>query len=161
MSLRDLEERYQDGRNIRVTGNQKRFVPYKLEQQLQGGVHVGESRCKSPGFCKGIYPNFTVFASVDPYVWGEENFTPDGLPDGDVYDPTHDKAEPLMCDMHGLLIEGDWSEADEQFLIDEFLEEEYILEEQREEELRQKQKPKGARRKVYSINIKTARRVVF
>jgi len=117
----DLQERYQDGRNIRAVGDQKRFLSFEKEYRLQGGLGVGESRCKCPGFVQGIHTNHTALSSTNPDIWGEENMLPCGRPDGDFFGspegPNH--REPV-CDLYGEQIDTEfWSEKDDIRLAEE------------------------------------------
>lgn len=146
MPLRDLEERYHDKRNIRVIGSQKR-ISFRLEQRLQRGVAADNGRYDSPGFHKGIHPNFMVLGSKDADIWGDDIFDPNGHPYGDAFDPTRDKSEEHICDLHGNEVDGEWSEEDEELLLAEFLEAESHEDDVEEiEEVKILPRPKKRRR---------------
>jgi hypothetical protein len=165
MTYATLEERYQDRRNIRIIGNQTTLLTFEIEVRLLRGVNVRKAPCKSPGFFQGIYPNHTVLSSTDPNIWGEENFDPNGYPYGDEKDPSRECfAQEPICDMHGHIIDGEWSDADQRLLEDEIAEEELEFEIFCEElEKRRKRKPKSRRRNSMTsrVNMKTAQKVVF
>ena len=67
----------------------------------------GYNRTNRSDFFSGIYSNNFALGSTDPNIWGEENFTPFGLPDGDTHNPrhTHHSFEQ-MVDMWGRPVES-------------------------------------------------------
>jgi hypothetical protein len=95
-----MEDRCKDGRNIPSS------MTVEQEQKYLRGVFAednrGDYRCG--GFQKEWVNTWNILGSSNPNFWSDEAFTPDGVPDGDVYEPRRNKREEPMCNLRGYRI---------------------------------------------------------
>lgn len=97
------EDRYKDGKNI-PSG-----MTIEQEQRLLRGVFAeelrGDYRCGS--FKKEFVNPWSILGSSNELFWGDDAFTPEGVPEGDVYDPTRERYTEEACDLMGFVIDDE------------------------------------------------------